>query len=251
MSTKRLTIYLGLFLLLGFSATLALAAPRAIELLQNQPEVSLLTTDEEFNPDRTVTLDFSSYSCCVLLIGNYPSTIGVRFTQSFQYGWGTYQDSGFVTHVTIDPTNPGAPAGISGTRITLAQPTKKIGMYVQSGYPFSFEQERPNKSITIKAYDADGNLIFAHTTDTCLDQAALCVPKFIGVKSNAPIIESIEISINETYIWSLDDLKVETTSTAPDPYPYPLEYPYYCPNPFPCPNPYPFPNPYPYPFPYP
>ena len=29
MSTKRLTIYLGLFLLLGFSTTLALAAPRA------------------------------------------------------------------------------------------------------------------------------------------------------------------------------------------------------------------------------
>lgn len=191
----------ALFFLKDFSVVAEASSP-----------IRLLTSDKGFNKNKMVHLDFSSTFCCRILSREYLATTGVGFDNTLSRGWATYQANKFATHLSTAPVQPGAPTGITGTRLILSQNTKKVGMYIQAGTPFYYSHSRPKKKITLRAYDADGNKIFEQMTDTCLGEASSCKPKFIGVETSAPVIRVLEIIINEPYYWSIDDLKWEPQS---------------------------------------
>jgi hypothetical protein len=172
---------------------------------KNKNQVTLLTSDSKFHRKKTTVLDFSQIPCCRTLTNQYLAQYGIKFDDNS--GWNTYQANNFVGHLSTAPTLPGAPTGITGTKLELNNPTKAIGMYIQAGSPFVATRSWSAKKITIKAYDQSHALIFNQSTDTCLGEATSCTPKFIGVQTFKPRIKTLEITIDEPYSWSIDDMK--------------------------------------------
>lgn len=181
--------------------------PRAAP--KDSSAVELLTSDRKFNRKKTTILDFSQVSCCRILGNEYVNSAGVEFENNISSGWATYQANEFANHLSSSPQPPGAPSGTTGTRFTFSKATKRAGMYIQSGSPFDLNSDRPAKSISLKAYDVKGNKIFEQDINTCLGISSSCKPTFIGVQSRRPIISTLELIINDTYNWSIDDLKWE------------------------------------------
>ena len=198
---------LVLLLVLTFNIT---QRPQSVstQAKDSNAKISLLTDSSVFKDNKTVVIDFSSEPCCKTLSHHYLDT-GVTFDNESDLGWGTYQANGFANHLSGVEKEPGAPAGTTGTRMSFSEPVRKAGYYIQAGSPFNLENFRPAKSITIKAYDEDNNLLFYEVTDTCLGEVSSCRPVFIGVQSNKSAIKYFETIINESYNWSIDDLTYE------------------------------------------
>lgn len=171
--------------------------------------VALLTADNRFEDQETIVIDFSKEPCCKTLSHEYMQE-GAVFDNEASLGWATYQANGFVNHLSVeDEVEPGAPNGITGTRMAFTEPVVKVGFLVQSGSPINKEEFRSARSLTIKAYDENNSLLFFKVTDTCLGQASSCKPSFIGVEANTKSIKYLETIINDPYSWSIDDLKFE------------------------------------------
>lgn len=169
---------------------------------------SLITSADQFVGSRTVRIDFSKEDCCKVLSHEYISD-GVIFDNENTLGWSSRQSDKHLTHMLTEEKLPGAPAGVTGTRIILAEPVYKVGFMIQSGTPYEENLFRPAKSITLKAYNQDNRLLFFEVTDTCLSKADSCRPEFIGVESNNRSIKFLEVIMNEPLEWSLSDLRYQ------------------------------------------
>lgn len=204
----------GLFFSLIISGLLLLSCScssvASAQSLGRSPQalkVRLLTGDSEFSPKKADLLDFNLLPCCQILNTQYLPTAGVQFDDTISRGWATYQANNFANHLSISPVLPGAPFGTTGSRLTLPEPSRMVGVYLQSGSPFIQTALWPTKPITIRAFDEEENLLFEQATDTCLGTESSCFPKFVGVRANKRVIRTLEIVINSPYSWSLDNLR--------------------------------------------
>lgn len=172
-------------------------------------KIDLLTDDQSFVTNKVILVDFESVKCCKILTDEYKNSSGVEFVNSIGEGWATYQANGFSGHLNTSVFDPGAPKGVTGTKVILGHKTSKVGMYLQAGGPMDKNAFRPAKKIKVLAYDGDGNQIFTEETDTCLKKSSSCQAQFIGVEASKDVIKSFEIIMNEKYSWAIDNLKVE------------------------------------------
>lgn len=199
----------GLVLLLLVTFNLTQSSRSAnTQARANNVKVNLLSENAGFTDSRTILIDFSKTPCCKTLAQEYIQE-GVVFDREPNLGWSTYQADGFINHLSLDSVEPGAPLGITGTRLSFTEPVKKLGLFVQSGSPYNNEDFRSAESITVKAYNEENELIFFEVTDTCLGVESSCRPKFVGVESNRKAVKYFEIIMNEPKNWSADDLQYE------------------------------------------
>tara|TARA_Y100000310_G_C20677511_1_gene813949 strand:+ start:1823 stop:3007 length:1185 start_codon:yes stop_codon:yes gene_type:complete len=155
-------------------------------------------------------IDFSSTPCCSTLGIQYLAS-GALFTNDSANGWTTMQASNFLSHTSSVPREPGAPAGTSGTEVTLGDTASLAGFMVQAGSPYGSGDIRPAKAIQVTAYDENNTVIFDQETTTCgnTPTTSSCTPKFIGVKSPIENIAKLQYRILEPYSYSLDDMYFE------------------------------------------
>lgn len=208
-STRIFGLYVFFFLFMALMATVYATVNYRSPVGRAQTKikpVTLLTDGQAFRSKKTVLVDFSEVDCCRVLENEYEPIYGVVFENDLSRGWSTYQANGFAGHLSMVEAPPGAPVGISGTRLYLPQDTDRVGFYVQAGSPFDWNALRPAKSITVRAYDRMGELLIEQATDTCLEEAAECRPQLVGVRSASTLVRFFEVVINERYGWSLDSL---------------------------------------------
>lgn len=169
--------------------------------------VKLFDSEDNFG-GKVVREEFSSVSCCRSLINQYEHS-GITFSDDINSGWTTYQGSGFVGSIKTSTVEPGSPSGISGTRIEFVRPVRRMGFYLQGDGVFDSSRKSIGKKIKLTAYDNSGNAVFQRSIDTCYDEDISCTPKLIGLEAKSAMIGSVEISIQEPYSYSIDNLMWE------------------------------------------